>query len=387
MRVSDGSGNAVQVQMEQPEEGGLHLQVVQPPAAVEQAARQAGSVGRGAGCSLGYVVIALFIIAAIRLFTYRGMHPATDPLLLAQQFLPCSRPQPPLASMNLLPPMPLLTEMQGLDVDITSVSLTNQIGVIDRLTSGLSSCGEYLIVDGSLTNTGPGTVDFPAQWIQFHSPDNKTFGYAVGWDGTVDVHISIQLHYVFEVPPGTAGDGFQLLLEPSGQEPSTVALDTRVASASCSRILSTRGKAEAQGLTYQVISAALASEYGGDRAANGECYLVVGLRVANPLGVPVANPISPDDVTSVISEAQQMLSAVTETQQLTEAMSGSPATRLLIGETSLAPFKSKALSVTTSGPFDLQEAFVIPAETTEADLQVGDADQPGTATIPMHLRK
>ncbi len=189
-----------------------------------------------------------------------------------------------------------------------------------------------------------------------------------------------QLHLIFEVPAGTTEEGFRRLLGPDDGEPAVVPLDTRVQVTTCSGTLAARKTARAQGVTYRVTSAALAPDYDGRRAPGGQCYLVVGLRMTFSAGALQPGRAA---ASSVLSATQGLMGAISATQGLVEAMAGRPQARLLVEDASVAPSGSKAISTPATGPFDLEEAFVVPESTARATLQVGDPAQPGAAEIPL----
>jgi hypothetical protein len=389
MRVSDGAGGVVDVKISRTTKDGVHMEVLPPqpfqPMTPQQQRSVAGTRRSGLGCCLAWVLVPLLIIAAIRLWFFLQYHTASDAQVLVHQLLPCTPPQVPSAGMGSLAALPLHAQYSGAKVVVTSVSLTNRAGLFEVLFGGLASCSEYFRVDGFLENSGSDPVVIPDGWVRLQAASGSVYPYVSGWSGTLTPDDDEQLDLIFEVPAGTTVAGFRLLMGPEDEQPAVVALDTRLRVATCSGALAPGKSARAQGVTYRVTSAALAEDYDGQSAPSGQCYLVVGLRMSFPAGSAQASSAeaSSAEASSILSATQQMMGAISATQELAEVMAGQPQARLTIGDTTLAPSGLKPISTQGSGPFELEEAFLVPQSTTRATLQVGDPDQPGTATIQL----
>ncbi len=167
MRVSDGAGGVVDVRISRTTADGVHMEVLPPQPSPSfdagqprNAARPKGCKG---GCCLTYVVLALLVIAGVRLWFFAGYHGTSDPAALARQLLPCTPPQVPAAKAGWLAAMPLRTQVLGAEVVFTSMSLTNHVSLADLVTGGLASCGEYFVLDGYIHEPGPARRRVPGR--------------------------------------------------------------------------------------------------------------------------------------------------------------------------------------------------------------------------------
>ena len=158
---------------------------------------------------------------------------------------------------------------------------------------------------------------------------------------------------VFRVPADTTWQGAALVITEAHKEPAELPLEGPAPKPAFPAALPGGAAASAQKADYSIIEAALDLDHRGKRIAEGKRFLAITMRVTYNGKVNLA--VSKDNF------------------------------RLLIDDAPMAPIDSMMEVVAANSSKDGKVVFEIPVSATSVTLQVGEAGQGETATIPLDL--
>jgi hypothetical protein len=190
--------------------------------------------------------------------------------------------------------------------------------------------------------------------IRLQLGNGQTLSDLQHWSGTVDPETSIALRLVYAVPAGTTWDGAKLLVRGAGKEPALLALDGPVPDPQGPIALAPGGSVTAGIVVYRILTATLDRDDDGERAAVGERFARLQLRVVN----------NDTAVGGVLVAGNNF--------------------RLMVEDVPLAPINSPGVAVPPKSAKLVDVLFTVPAAATTATLQVGELAGPN-ATIPLNL--
>jgi hypothetical protein len=208
----------------------------------------------------------------------------------------------------------------------------------------------------SVVNTQQGGVGIRDALWQLQLGDDsvykQTYSDNLGGRDTKERKIS------FRVPMAAQWNGAQLTLDEQGKEPATILLDGTAPPPRYPTTLSQGGEANTKGpaMTYTILSANVDVDSVGERAALDKRYLNLSVRVADK-DTESAGQFLPEFFRLVVN--------------------GSPSTSENMSENNIINPQSSQ---------DITMSYVIPANATSVELEVGKPDIQETARIPIDLR-
>lgn len=249
-----------------------------------------------------------------------------------------------------------------------SMQITVTKAVISNKYPGLTLTGNdrYLadkaFASIDVTATNPLTRDqasVEVRAISLHLGDGKVYpssDAAFSWTGRVRPQATEEGQLVFPVPPDATWAGAKLVIKEPGKEPGTLVLDGTAPPPQYPANLPPGGEATAQDLRYTVITGAVDLDADGKRVDLGKRFLKLVLRV-----------------TSNKPRYDQLVSGENF--------------RVMAGGVPLAPIRFPIEALKAQSALEGEVLFMVPANATSVQLQVGEIGQGGTAIIPIDLSK
>ena len=250
------------------------------------------------------------------------------------------------------PPSPRAFEYANLQFTVTKAVITNR--PTEDLPMNNLAAAEITF---SIVNTLKDTVRIPSGLWQLRLGDGSV--YKKPYSENIDPRDTKERKISFAVPSNAQWTGAQLVLDEQGKEPATLLLDGAVPPPQYPVQLATDGEATTKEpqIVYTVQKASLDVDAFGERAALGKRYLNLTVHIAD----------------KEMSDNGEFLPEFF---------------RLLIdGEPLLPKDTSDNSTVEPQSTQDYTMAYLIPANATSVELEVGKPDVQKTAKISIDLKK
>jgi uncharacterized protein YraI len=190
--------------------------------------------------------------------------------------------------------------------------------------------------------------------VKLQLGDGRTYDEISRWSTAIPADTTQETTLFYFVPQSATWQGARLVVRMPGKEPAVLALDGSIPRPEFPMQLNSGAATTTDLVSFRIVSAALDLDNDGVRANLGERFLILTLQVLN------------------------------DNTAKGNVLIGDEYFRLRVADTPLAPINSVSDVVPVRSAKRVKVVFIVPADATSADLQVGQVGG-DTASMPVSL--